>query len=98
MNNIQPRLKYEISKLLKEKGFPLHLKGTEFLKFAVIEWIKGTHKLDAIYAKAAKQYNTSACNIERCMYYCVKASGSDTKYTSSTAVAELAHEIEGKYV
>ena len=100
MKNIRPRLEHEIMDILRKHGFKLNLKGTFFLEFAVIEWIKGNRKLDAIYAKAAKAFNTTISNVERCSRYSIKTSHShsDAKHTASTVIAEIAHEVEGMYI
>ena len=100
MKNIRPRLEYEIMRILRKHGFKLNHKGTFFIEFAIIEWLNGNRKLAAIYAKAAKTYDTTIANVERCSRYSIKTSYHPTaqKYTTSTAIAEIAHEVEGLYI
>lgn len=78
--NIKISIYDRIDQICSSKGIPLHLKGYEFIKCAVLYLFENNQnefRMKDIYDTIAKKYHTTSSRVEKNMRLAIHTSGSD---------------------
>ena len=71
-------LEIEVTKYIRKAGVPLHIKGYEYLRTAIMLVMKDYMKFDSVtkilYPEIAKLYNTTPSRVERAIRHAIEVS------------------------
>ena len=72
----QPSLKMRITQVVHEIGVPAHIKGYEYLRYAIQLAVEDMQLINSItkelYPMVAKQFNTTASRVERAIRHAIE--------------------------
>lgn len=76
LNNAEPDLEVTVSEIMHELGVPAHIKGYQYLRFAIVESVNSPEMLNSVtkvlYPTVAKKFETTSSRVERAIRHAIE--------------------------